>query len=297
MPFNGEQLRLLLEKAEERERTARRRAVYYSLIPIVLAGLLLGVTAWQVRNAQQQLAAAKKDLAETTMATQRLKEELKSVNQELEEAQKAVTISKQDLAATKARLEQAERNTARLRQEASKYREQAGELQDQALGLMDELDTISREIGRQQILASKFREFLFTEDPATVVQYLASTYPEQSKLYAEILEFQRSNISWNPRGNSPGEGFDSPGFARYVLQKHHLLPTSRSGARDLRQLLPRRESPRVGDIVFYEGNNVLFYFASGQNTHFVMGMTHLGILAFRTDFERIEGYGEVQYPH
>ena len=51
----GDQLPVLLERIERREKSARIRAVSYSLLPVALTVVLLGYTASSVRNAQKQV--------------------------------------------------------------------------------------------------------------------------------------------------------------------------------------------------------------------------------------------------
>ena len=54
-PQTHEELAQLLQRVEKRERTARRRAVVYSLIPIAVTVLLLTVTARQVYRAEEEV--------------------------------------------------------------------------------------------------------------------------------------------------------------------------------------------------------------------------------------------------
>ena len=64
----GDRLPVLLERIERREKSARSRAVLYSLLPVVLTIVLLGYTATSVRNAQKQVDALK--TAASTSTTQ-----------------------------------------------------------------------------------------------------------------------------------------------------------------------------------------------------------------------------------
>src|SRR5207302_735609 len=64
----GDQLPVLLERIERQEKSARIRAVLYSLLPVALTVVLLGYTASSVRNAQKQVNALK--TAATTYTTQ-----------------------------------------------------------------------------------------------------------------------------------------------------------------------------------------------------------------------------------
>ena len=62
MNKSEEQLQSLLQKVEERERTARRRAVSYTVIPIICVGILLWVTGSQVVSAQRELSIIQQKL-------------------------------------------------------------------------------------------------------------------------------------------------------------------------------------------------------------------------------------------
>src|SRR4029434_3972735 len=64
----GDQLPVLLERIERREKSARSRGVLYSLLPVALTVVLLGYTASSVRNAQKQVDALKTEA--TTYTTQ-----------------------------------------------------------------------------------------------------------------------------------------------------------------------------------------------------------------------------------
>ena len=57
-----ERLKALLENIEEREQTARRRALIYTLIPILLAVILIWVTGSRVINSQKRYAQVQDSL-------------------------------------------------------------------------------------------------------------------------------------------------------------------------------------------------------------------------------------------
>lgn len=69
----SEQLEILLGKVEERERKARKRAVIYTLVPIVFAAGLIWVTWNQVTTAQKELVNIEKERVAA-------KSEIKSLN-------------------------------------------------------------------------------------------------------------------------------------------------------------------------------------------------------------------------
>jgi len=69
----GDQLPVLLERIERREKSARIRAVSYSLLPVALTVVLLGYTASSVRNAQKQVDALKTEASTYTTQIDTLK--------------------------------------------------------------------------------------------------------------------------------------------------------------------------------------------------------------------------------
>ena len=61
-PQTKDDLRQLLQRVEEREKTTRRNAILYSLIPVAIAAVLLTLTSWQVYKAENRVARAKTEL-------------------------------------------------------------------------------------------------------------------------------------------------------------------------------------------------------------------------------------------
>jgi hypothetical protein len=63
----------------------------------------------------------------------------------------------------------------------------------------------------------------------------------------------------------------------------------------LRARFPPASQPREGDLIFYDGGYVMFYFRASSGP-FCIGMTPAGILSLRIDFgPRLLGYGRVEY--
>jgi len=85
-----EQLQSLVKKAEERERVARRRSFIYSLIPIILAGLFITFTGWQIQKKKQELDSVQKLLAQAEQQVNFLKNEAERYRREAAESKKRV---------------------------------------------------------------------------------------------------------------------------------------------------------------------------------------------------------------
>jgi hypothetical protein len=58
--------------------------------------------------------------------------------------------------------------------------------------------------------------------------------------------------------------------------------------------LPPTTQPKTGDLVIYPSGYAMFYFADPQGP-FVVGMTPLGIAAFKSDFAKPAGYRQVTW--
>ena len=103
-------------------------------------------------------------------------------------------------------------------------------------------------------------------------------------------------VNWKLAGSSPTEGFDSPSFAAYLLQKHNLLSIPFSERYNLRELIPETTNPVVGDLIFYETGYTMFLFEDRFRHPFCVGMTPAGIVALEINFgPKLLKYGKVKY--
>src|SRR2546425_7781490 len=84
MQFTDEKLQSLLEEADERERRARKRAMIYSFLPIVLAGLLLIFTGWRIQTAEHQVAILNEQAERYRKEAASLQSKLDDLNSALE---------------------------------------------------------------------------------------------------------------------------------------------------------------------------------------------------------------------
>jgi hypothetical protein len=126
--------------------------------------------------------------------------------------------------------------------------------------------------------------------------------PAVASVVGEVLEQANARIPWRLGGSSP-QGFDSPGFAAFVLEKHGALegidlggdslPVARSER--LFKALPAVDSPEPGDLAFYAAGYVLFWFRDQHGNPFVIGMTPSGIVGLNPDFATPRGYRRPRY--
>ncbi len=117
------------------------------------------------------------------------------------------------------------------------------------------------------------------------------------KLIEDLFRFRNQRVSWKLGGNTPQEGFDSPGFAAFVLSQHRTQPPIELGMRySLRGHVPVAATPRPGDLIFYDTGYAMFYLRDRQGQPFCIGMTPMGIVALDINFgPRLLGYGRIEY--
>jgi cell wall-associated NlpC family hydrolase len=257
----GDQLPALLERIERREKSARSRAVLYSLLPVALTVVLLGYTASSVRNAQKQVDALKTEA--TTYTTQ--------------------------IDTLKKNAETYKTQSQSLQGDTENYKNQVTELQAQ---LAEAQKTLSEAVNLSRAVR--------TIDYANAKE-LASRFPGSESLLLDLLDLRQRRLKWKLGGQSRQEGFDSPSFAMYILRKRASGIELRPGeslsdaSHNLYDKLPTTTQPRTGDLVFYPAGYAMFYFADPREGPFVLGMTPFGITALKSDFAKPAGYRQVQW--
>lgn len=139
----------------------------------------------------------------------------------------------------------------------------------------------------------------FTDDLDLTTKYIKKDprYRQQSELLNDILSMQKENVGWKIEGLAPEEGFDTLTFVAFILEKNGLLGKHRAVdvLYRLHEVIPRTESPSMGDVVFYDNSYTMFYFMTDSGVPFVIGMTPKGILALKEDFIEKIGYGKINY--
>jgi len=257
----GDQLPVLLERIERREKSARIRAILSSLLPVALTVVLLGYTASSLRNAQKQVDDLKTEA--TTYTTQ--------------------------IDTLKKNAETYKTQSQSMQGDAEVYKNQVIELQAQ---LAETQKTLSEAVNLSR--AVRTLDYVNAKE-------LAGRFPGSESLLLDLVDLRQRRIKWKPGGQSPQEGFDSPSFAMYILRQKRaagieVRPESLSEAsRSLYDKLPPTTQPRTGDLVFYPAGYAMFYFADPREGPFVLGMTPFGITALKSDFAKPVGYRQVQW--
>jgi cell wall-associated NlpC family hydrolase len=275
MSTSSESANILLQQVQAHERRARRTALLLTLIPLVVAIVLIWVSVSQLSQMNEQLQAKKDDLADA--------------NTQLTNTQVQAKVYQDQLIKTQASLVQAQKDQDALKSQQADTSKHLSDLQNQYDSLKQEFDDLINS-------ARSLRSSAYQRDPLQALKLTADQYPRQSELVSDMLQNQK-NVPWKLDGISPQEGFDSAGLAAYMLQKYKLISQPASDARSvLPKLLKQESQPRVGDVVFYELGYTMFYYLDERGDPFVVGMTPLGILALKPDFAKVLSYGQVNYP-
>ncbi len=283
MDFSEEQLESLSRKIEERENRARRIAWLVTVIPIILAGLLLAYTIWQISIKQDELNQKTNQLVGVNITKDALNTEVDVLNTKVPEAEATLVV----LEATEAKLQtdlshrQAELSTAQV-----------------------VLATAAIEIGQVQEILNAGQPFgedvcSFSEE---VIKEYSSSYTPQAQMLLFLFEMQYRGIPWNPDGFSVTDGFDSPNFAIFALQNTPVEPSDNYKKGNLPwKILPAISWPENGDIVYYKSGYTMFYFElpisyrNPKTRPCVIGMTPLGILSQKMEFAEWTGFLKVPY--
>jgi cell division protein FtsB len=258
----GDQLPVLLERIERREKSARSRAVLFSLLPVALTFVLLGYTASSVRNAQKQVDDLKAEASTYTTQIDTLKKNAETYKNQSQSLQGDTESFKSQVTDLQAQLAEAQK-------------------------ALSEAVNLSRAV--RPIDYANAKE-------------LASRFPGSESLLQDLLDLRQRRIKWKPGGQSPQEGFDSPGFAMFMLKQKRasgieLRPgeSLSDASRSLYDKLQPTTQPRTGDLVFYPAGYAMFYFTEPREGSFVLGMTPFGITALKSDFSKPVGYRQVQW--
>lgn len=269
MDTSPEQLESLTRDIEQFEKKARRRAWLSALVPLLFGAILLGYTIWQIQISSQKLTEVQSKLNMTSQELSTTTSSLQDTTGQLDQANMTLLETQNKLDSATSELEQARGELERLRQE---------------------LDQTTQDLKNANL-------FVANSYPIDIVElkgsplYLSSIHEE---ILLDILFMQMDEVGWNLNGFSEADGFDSPNFAIYVLQKHGVISLDYlPGTRPWDFLRPI-DQPAVGDIIYYEGGYTMFYFEL-KGESFVVGMTPLGILAQKVNFAPILGYLQVPY--
>jgi hypothetical protein len=183
------------------------------------------------------------------------------------------------------------------RGEANKFETEADRARGEANELQQRVTSLEKQLQQTTDLNRFSHPIDFTD-----LKMIASRYPGAERGLELILTLRQRNVPWRLGGRSPSEGFDSPGFAAYVIQQVRPGLLARLASTDLvaashtlKTTLPPTSTPQPGDLVFYPSGYALFRFDDRHNRPFVIGMTPQGILALDPDFSQSVGAAHIAW--
>lgn len=283
-----DELQSVLERVNKRSATTQRRALIYTLIPILVGAALIAATWQQVGKATEELNKTEAKLVnsqESLLVSEKKNTELQSSLAETTTTLEALQSQVKDL---ETRIETSTLDIQRLESDRELLEAQKSEL-------VAQVEDLSAQVEESGVLRNKF----FEGDVLVVLKDMSADFPAQTELLEEILKRQApdSGTSWLAGGIGPFV-FDSPGFAAFLLVERGLISGKAEDLHyNLLNTLPPTDTPENGDVVFYKGGYTMFFFQDPYTQeNFVIGMTTFGIVSMKYDFAPMIGIGEVTHP-
>lgn len=191
------------------------------------------------------------------------------------------------------------KHVASLEKRASDLTVKVSGYEQQVSQLQKRVDTLN---GQARNLNAQLRDLRSVTDYSNykvdfnILDVMKSRRISDSARKLLISITRNQNVKFKINGTLPNEGFDSPGFAAYILKQNKLLNVDPSATVDLlmKKLPVSDTSSQNGDIVFYKSGYAMFYFRDLQGQgDFVIGMTPLGVLSLKPNFASPVGRGQV----
>lgn len=178
--------------------------------------------------------------------------------------------------------------------------EKKAELEKTVLSLENTIGGLEKNINELEVRIQETMVFdrnRYQMDWTNAKSLLSSVYSSrQERLILDIIRMKMDGVSWKLNGYSPETGFDSPGFAAWLLNKNEILRIEPSRRYRLPEMLPETDNPQIGDLIFYDSGYAMFYFRDRYGHPFCIGMTPLGIVALEINFgPRLIRYGKLNY--
>jgi len=293
MTTSEKDVQSIIESLEQQERRARQRAFWYAALPVLLAALLVGYSAMQIQKlvgVQAELRSAEKKLITVNS-------EYSAVVTQAGQAQEALVETKSDLTQVQADYEKTVSQLDGTNQKLEQATLALKEAEVKSVDLQKQVDVLNRDLQfltDQLAQASTFKRFAVDIREEQIKDVQPPLPDSQLSLLYDMFALRYDEVHFSPKGNSVEEGFDSPRFVVFMMQKHGLLPDGYDPGKLPWEQLSQTRQPENGDLVFYQSGYTMFYFKTP--VEFVMGMTPVGILTLRPDFAPILGYLKVNYP-
>lgn len=251
------------------ETTARYTALSESVDEIQTELTMRTAELETMRETFQTLST---DVASTQQELERLRQRAQNAEDELAEA----IARKSELLAE---IEALEADKIALARAAEQERERAA--------------TAERELEAANLLlkeSTQFTRSLYNLDWGDL-KSIAMQFAGAERPLLKMTEDRRRNLGWSTE-NTLQEGFNSPAYAAYVLQKTGIVERDLPLSAVLDTLPAERFAPdsrvrpNTGDIVVYKTGYHLFYYRDDDRNEFVVGMTPFGIVA--VDYNEFE---------
>ena len=265
-------------------RRGRKLTIALTIIPILLGGVLLITGLYQIQAANEHTKAAKDELELTKSKIEKEKKQFKKLKEGYEVKFKNLR-DQEDRLRTK--------NEALGNQIVAKEKE----YKDKETRLSDEI----RELQQKLTEATNYQHNLHVLD-WTNTKLIYSFPSRERDTLEKIIAAMIDGVQWRIDGRQPETGFDSPGFAMYILSGcttrdkppqcniDEAFEAHRGGvqssAQQLSSSLDETDTAQLGDLIFYEGGYVMFFFQDGTGKPFVIGMTPFGILPLEPNFAK-----------
>lgn len=254
-----EQLRKMVEQVEQKERHRRRKALLYTLIPVLVAVGMLAMAASQVQKSSQagiipqtELAYNQKTLAvaETSLARP-------------SSTSAGAIIPQTTLVAMQAKVNQLQM-------------------------------TVTSQSSQLDFSQMAWQDSYYQGDLQTVGQYIQSLEnlkkirPGPAKLLDQILA--NLKVPWKADGKFFLEGVNSPTYVSQILNPKQFRSIDQATL--MKELPFKKDRPEIGDVVYYADGYSFFYFVDEKGQDLVIGMTPFGVVALKYDFARPVGFGD-----
>jgi hypothetical protein len=295
-----EQLKRLMEQAEQRERKRRRNALLYTLVPVALAVGLLVVTGWQVQKASQALAASKVTLKNNQATLSVVEATLTDTNKTLTTVRTDLTNTNNTLIAANQQITLTNIQKTAVAGELAQVRETltatTNKLNDKSVQL-NQLQNQVDELSKQLKMAKHFEDQYFPDSLDGLYKH-TETLSHEQRIRVGVFElckkiYDNQLVDWKINGTSFAEGVNSPTFVAMILGLM-AQPALSIDQKTLMQFLPlQKKEPQIGDVVYYSDGLTFIYFENEQGQRAVVGMTPFGVAVLKYEFATPLGIGDV----
>lgn len=239
----------------------------------------------QIRGMNQSLSATKEELEQREKELEQTTEELKTQNASLKTERDQVGSQAEsfryDLETLQSALNQMETRISDLQEERSRLQRENERLSRDNDVLAARMQQVTRDVRAATDLENHKR-------PVTPrdLRAIARRSKPLGTLIQQISLYRSQHVSWGigKDADNPAEGFTSPAFAGFVLQRMGVLDTGQPPVEALATLPQDDGEPRPGDIALYEGGFALFHLEDARKKPFVTGMTFHGVVSLEPDF-------------